>query len=144
MTHNNQFQVTMNFTKNDIVRLLTGETCRILNLPGTFMSNGSYEVVEVQSTMEGKFLDIEDVNKKKKRMWVKPKQIAYSISQGNGNTLSDYFEIVHDDEIQIIPKELIDVELVEENGFKTIKLIYENKTVNILIGEFNPIKNENK
>lgn len=134
----------MNFTKNDIVRLLTGETCRILNLPGTFMSNGSYEVVEVQSTMEGKFLDVEDVNKKKKRMWVKPKQIAYSISQGNGNTLSDYFEIVHDDEIQIIPKELMDVELVEENGFKTIKLIYENKTVNILIGEFNPIKNENK
>lgn len=134
----------MNFTKNDIVRLMTGETCRILNLPGTFMSNGSYEVVEVQSTMEGKFLDVEDVNKKKKRMWVKPKQIAYSVSQGNGNTLSDYFEIVHDDEIQIIPKELIDVELVEENGFKTIKLIYENKTVNILIGEFNPIKNENK
>jgi len=127
----------MNFIKNDIVRLITGETCRVLNIPGTFMSNGAYEVVEVKQTPEGSYKDT------KNKKWVKPKQIAYGLNQDDGtNNIVDYFEIVQDEEIQMIPKNLTDVELVEENGFKTMKLIYEKKIINILIGDFNPIKNK--
>ena len=44
--------------KGDIIRLNSGETCKVVGLPGTFMSSGSYEVIDVESTTEGKHLEI--------------------------------------------------------------------------------------
>lgn len=122
--------------KGDIVRLHSGETCKIIGLPGTFMSNGSYEVIDVESTLDGKFLD------KKKKFWVKPQDIAYSLTTtDHSDPITNYFETIYGDdgEIHIIPKNLKSVELVkDENGFQTIKLIYDehlHNTVNLLIGE---------
>ncbi len=124
--------------KGDIVRLLSGETCKVIGLPGTFMSNGSYEVIDVESTLEGKFLD----KKKKKKRWVKPQDIAYSLTTtDHSDPITNYFETIYgnDGEIHIIPKDLKSVELIkDENGFQTIKLIYDehlHSTVNLLIGE---------
>ena len=37
--------MTNSIKKADIIRLLSGETCKVLNLPGSFLSNGSYEVI---------------------------------------------------------------------------------------------------
>jgi len=122
--------------KGDIIRLNSGGTCRVIGLPGTFMSNGSYEVVDVETTLEGKFID------KKKKFWVKPQDIAYSLTTtDHSDPITNYFETIYgeDGEIHIIPKDLKSVELVkDENGFQTIKLIYDehlHSTVNLLIGE---------
>lgn len=134
--------------KNDIVRLLTGETCMIINLPGTFMSNGSYEVIEVEMSTNGKYKPIKS-EKFKKQRWVKPNEIAYDLTQtDNSEQLSNYVEIIYDgQEIHFIPKDIKSVELVtDENGFSTIKLTYEghlHNTINILIGN-NEIINKNE
>lgn len=124
--------------KGDIVRLHSGETCKVIGLPGTFMSNGSYEVINVESTLEGKFLE----DKKKQKRWVKPQDIVYSLTTtDHSDPITNYFETIYgeDGEIHIIPKDLKSVELIkDENGFQTIKLIYEehlHNTVNLLIGE---------
>lgn len=145
--------------RGDIVRLNSGETCKVTGLPGSFMSNGSYEVVEVESSGSGKYVEktkktwsrtlagdkLIDVTEKK---WVKPEDIAYSLTTtDHTDPITNYFETVYGEEgeIYIIPKDLKSVELVtDENGFKTIRLHYEDhlhNTVNILIGE-NEIKNE--
>jgi len=131
------------FKKGDILRLDSGEICKVINIPGTFMSNGSYEVLIVEAKLDGQFIDT------KEKQWVKPSSIAYSVTTSDHNDpITNYFETFYDGngEIQIIPKGLTSVELVEENGFKTIRLMYENHihgAINILIGE-NEIKNGNK
>jgi hypothetical protein len=140
--------------KGDIIRLHNGETCRVVGLPGTFMSNGSYEVIDVESTTEGKFLDIKKGSRHEGgveikyavKKWVKPKDIAYSLTTtDHSDPITNYFETVYGEEgeIHIIPKDLESVELItDENGFKTVRLKYEghlHNTVNILIGE-NEIK----
>jgi len=137
----------------DIIRLLDGETCLIIGMPTTYLSNGAYEAIEVEVTADGKYRNkkIQKIEKGipiliDKKKWVKPNEIAYDTKQTNNNENLDYYvEIIHDDqEIQIIPKDLKGVQLVtDENGFKTIKLIYEGDSViNILIGE-NEITNIN-
>lgn len=122
--------------KGDILRLHSGETCKVIGLPGTFMSNGSYEVIDVEGTLDGKFID------KKKKFWVKPNDIAYSLTTtDHSDPITNYFETIYGDdgEIHIVPKNLKSVELVKDgNGFQTIKLIYDDhlhNTVNLLIGE---------
>lgn len=134
--------MTNSIKKADIIRLLSGETCKVLNLPGSFLSNGSYEVIEVDTLSDGKFVEI-----KNKKRWVKPTDIAYSLtSTDHSDPTMNYFETFYDDEgeIHIIPKDVKSVELFEDkNGFKTIKLHYEghlHNVINILIGE-NEIKN---
>lgn len=141
--------------KGDIVRLHTGETCKVTGLPGTYMSNGSYEVIDVESTTDGRYLDLKNGLRHDKgteikysvKKWVKPHDIAYSLTTtDHSDPITNYFETVYgeDGEIHIIPKDLKSVELITgENGFKTIRLHYEDHlhhTVNILIGE-NEIKN---
>ena len=135
--------------KGDIVRLNSGETCRVVGLPGTFMSNGSYEVVDVESTMDGKYLDTKkgshiDKNgvetKYPIKRWIKPQDIIYCLTTTNQNDpITNYFETIYGEEgeIHIIPKDLQDIELIkDENGFQTIKLIYDNNVINLLIGEY--------
>lgn len=138
--------------KGDIIRLHSGETCKVIGLPGTFMSNGSYEVIDVNSTMDGKYLESKkgsrvDENgvetKYSLKRWVKPQDIAYSLTTTDqSDPITNYFETIYgeDGEIHIIPKDLKSIELVkDENGFQTIKLIYDDhlhNVVNILIGEY--------
>jgi hypothetical protein len=124
--------------KGDIVRLTSGQTCRVVGLPGTFMSNGSYEVKDVDMSTNGKFID----EKHKPSRWVKPNDIAYSLTTtDHSDPITNYFETIYGDdgEIHIVPKNLSSVELVkDENGFQTIKLIYDyhlHNVVNLLIGE---------
>lgn len=125
----------------DIVRLVDGSTAKVLNKPGTFMSNGSYEINLVESTMNGKFIPIKNGKK-----WVKPDEIAYSITQtDNHESLEHYLEIVYNgEEIVFIPKDIQGVQLItDENGFQTIRLQYEghvHNSINILIGN-NKIEN---
>lgn len=139
----------------DIIRLLDGETCLVIGMPTTYLSNGSYEVIELIVSEDGKYQNkkIQKIQKGiltliDKKRWVKPNEIAYDTNQTNNNENLDYYvEIIHDgQEIQIIPKDLKGVQLVtDESGFKTIKLIYGGETqnvVNILIGE-NEITNIN-
>ena len=137
----------------DIIRLLDGETCLVIGMPTTYLSNGSYEVIELAVSEDGKYQNkkLQKIQKGiltliDKKRWVKPSEIAYDTAQTNHNENLDYYvEIIHDNqEIQIIPKDLKGVQLVtDENGFKTIKLIYDGDSViNILIGE-NEITNIN-
>ena len=136
--------------KGDIVRLNNGETCKVVGLPGTFMSNGSYEVIDVESTLDGRYLELKKgtrVNNGKEikyavKKWIKPQDIAYSLTTtDHSDPITNYFETIYgeDGEIHIIPKDLKSVELVKDkNGFQTIRLIYEehlHNTVNLLIGE---------
>lgn len=80
----------MNFTKNNIVKLVDGREVKIINLPTTFMSNGSYEVI-----YQGK------------QIWVKPEEILYQIDTNWVDDINHYFEIIFDENgINIIPKEL--------------------------------------
>lgn len=132
--------------KGDIIRLHSGETCKVVGLPGTFMSNGSYEVTNVNATMDGRFLD----DKKKVKRWIKPSDIAYSLTTtDHTDPITNYFETIYgeDGEIHIIPKNLTSVEITkDEKGFQIVKLIYEDhlhNVVNLLIGE-QEIKINNK
>ena len=123
------------FKTGEIVRLVSGQTAKILNVPGTFMSNGSYEITIVESTSSGKFIPV-----KNGRIWLKPDEIAYSITQtDNHESLEHYMEIVYNgEEIVFIPKDIKGVQLItDENGFQTIRLQYEghvHNSINILIG----------
>lgn len=136
--------------KGDIIRLHSGETCKVVGLPGTFMSNGSYEVVDVEPTTDGKYLESKKGSRVDKgaeikyaiKRWVKPKDIAYSLTTtDHSDPITNYFETVYGEEgeIYIIPKGLESVEIVtDENGFKTIRLKYDDhihNVVNLLIGE---------
>lgn len=129
------------FKVGDVVRLANGLTAKVLNKPGTFMSNGSYEIMLVEYTMNGRILPIKDSKK-----WIKPDEIAYSLTQTDTHEpLENYMEIIYNgQEIVFIPKDISKVELVkDENGFQTIRLHYEGHihgSINILIGD-NKIEN---
>jgi hypothetical protein len=78
------------YNKGDNIKLKDGRGVNIINLPSTFMSNGSYEVTYQE-----------------KRFWVKPEEILYQIDTKWVDDINHYFEIIFDESgINIIPKEL--------------------------------------
>lgn len=114
----------MEINKFDVVKLVDGREVRVINLPNTFMSNGSYEV-----------------SFENKTFWIKPEEILYKIDPIWFDSLSNYFEIIYDESgINIIPKELdsIDIESDRED-INRIKLsLFEgrkHKVINIHIGD---------
>lgn len=128
------------YRKKDIVRTTEGEACQIVNLPGTFMSNGAYETIVVDTNSDGKYIPVVK-NGKKITKWLKQDNIAYSLTTSdNTETFGKYVEIIYDEEsINVIPKNFTDIKIeTDENGFRILKISYENrsyKTINILIGE---------
>lgn len=128
------------YRKKDIVRTTEGEACQIVNLPGTFMSNGAYESIVVDTNSDGKYIPVVK-NGKKITKWLKQDNIAYSLTTSdNTETFGKYVEIIYDEEsINVIPKNFTDIKIeTDENDFRILKISYENrsyKTINILIGE---------
>lgn len=122
----------MMYNKGDIVKLVDGREVKIVNLPSTFMSNGSYEITYNRSNL-----------------WVKPDEILYKINTEWVDDINQYFEIIYDEDgINIIPKELesIDIESDRED-IKRIKLnLSEGRkhvTINLHIGD-TPINDKEK
>jgi len=132
------------YRKKDIVRTTEGEACQIVNLPGTFMSNGAYESIVVDTNSDGKYIPVVK-NGKKITKWLKPNNIVYNLTTSDSSeTFGKYVEIIYDEEsINVIPKDFTEIKIeTDNNGFRILKIYYENrtyKTINILIGE----KNEN-
>ena len=113
------------YKKDNIIKLIDGREVKIINLPTTFMSNGSYEVVY----------------NNKKKFWVKPDEILYKIDMEWVDDINKYFEIIYDESgVNFIPKELksIDIESDRED-IKRIKLnLFEGRkhiTINLHVGD---------
>lgn len=115
---------------NDIVKLNDGKEVKIINLPTTFMSNGSYEVSHLS-----------------KKFWVKPETILYKIEKEWLDDLNNYFEVIQDkDGINLIPKGISDIELEDENGVKKIVIKFndgrKHSVCNIFVGDTEIIDNK--
>ena len=98
----------MKLEKGDIVKLKDGSEVKIINLPTSFMANGSYEVED-----------------KGKTFWVKTDDILYKIELEWLDNLNNYFEIIYDESgINFIPKDLNDIEI--ESDREDIKRVKFN------------------
>lgn len=122
----------MMYHKGDTVKLTDGGEVKIINLPTSFMANGSYEVSENGKTF-----------------WVKPEDIMYRIDKEWVDDINKYFEVIYDETgINVIPKDLnsIDIESDRED-IKRIKLnLSEGRkhvTINLHIGD-TPINDKEK
>jgi hypothetical protein len=122
----------MDYKKGDLVKLSNGKIVEILNLPTSFMANGSYEVQEYINNGIGTI---------GKSFWVKPEEILYPINKDMVDDINNYFEIIWDDEgLNLIPKDFssIDIESDRED-FNRIKFNFDDgrkhKTVNIHVGD---------
>ena len=93
---------------NDIIKLSDGSRGRILTTPSGFLSNGAYEV------MVGK-----------KRVWVNEDQIMYVINTEFEDNISNYFEIIYDDDgVQMIPKNIEVINVIDgDEELKSIEFI---------------------
>lgn len=114
----------MIYNKSDIVKLKDGREVKIINLPTSFMANGSYEISHNNT-----------------KSWIKPDEIIYKIDKEWVDDINEYFEIIYDETgINIIPKELesIDIESDRED-IKRIKLnLFEGRkhiSINLHIGD---------
>ena len=112
------------FNKGDIVKLTDGREVKVVNLPTSFMANGSFEVISNNV-----------------KFWVKPDEILYKIDKEWVDDINEYFEIIYDETgINIIPKELesIDIESDRED-IKRVKLnLFEGRkhiTINLHVGD---------
>lgn len=115
----------MDYSKGDLVKMVDGREVEIVNLPTSFMANGSYEVMSYNG----------------KSFWVKPDEILYPINKDMVDDINLYFEIIWDEEgLNLIPKDFssIDIESDRED-FNRIKFNFDegrkHKTVNIHIGD---------
>ena len=78
--------------KGDRIKLVDGRTVKIVNLPKSFMANGSYEVLHDGAQVS---------------FWVKPEEVLYQIDEDNVDDLNNYFEVIFDrDGLNIIPKNI--------------------------------------
>ena len=114
----------MTYNKGDIIKLKDGREVTIINVPTSFMANGSYEIIYGG-----------------KRFWIRPEEILYQINVKLVDDLDKYFEIIFDESgINIIPKnlEFIDIELDRED-IKRVKFNFlggrKHNVVNFHIGD---------
>ena len=124
----------MEYNKNSVVKLFNDKMVKIINTPKSFMSNGSYEVIE--------WID-NDLGQIGKPFWVKPDEIMYPINIDLIDDINNYFEVIWDENgLNLIPKNFssIDIESDRED-FNRIKFNYDesrkHKIVNIHIGDKN-------
>lgn len=112
------------YKKGDFLKLKDGREVKVVNLPTSFMANGSYEIID-----------------KGQKKWIKPEEILYQIDLNWKDDLSLYFEVIQDDSgINIIPKNLnlINIE-IDKSQNKIIKFELtkgrKHNTINLHIGE---------
>lgn len=122
----------MDYKKGDLVKLNNGTTVEILNLPESFMANGSYEVQE--------YID-NGIGSIGKSFWVKPEEILYPINKNMIDDINLYFEIIWDEEgLNLIPKDFFSIDIESDReDFNRIKFNFgdgrKHKTVNIHVGD---------
>lgn len=120
------------YKKNQIVKINSGKLVKIINLPTSFMSNGSYEVIEWIDNGIGEIGNT---------FWVKPEEIMYQVNQEVMDDINNYFEIIWDDNgLNLIPKDIFSVDIESDReDFNRIKFNYDDgrkhNTVNIHIGD---------
>jgi hypothetical protein len=122
----------MDYKKSNLVKLVDGREVTILNLPTSFMSGGSYEVLYNNS-----------------KFWVKPEEILYPINKEMVDDINNYFELIWDESgLNLIPKDFssIDIESDRED-FNRIKFNFDegrkHRVINIHIGD-SPINDKNE
>lgn len=112
------------YNKGNFLKLKDGREVKIINLPTSFMANGSYEVSDNGKTF-----------------WIKPDDILYVIKKEWVDDLNNYFEIIFDENgINIIPKELNLIEIESDReDIKRIKLNFaegrKHSVINLHIGD---------
>lgn len=110
--------------KGDIVKLANGRRATIVNVPTSFMANGSYEVID-----------------NKERFWINPEEILYKIDEENDDDLNNYFECIFDKNgLNLIPKNIVNIDIeLDKEDIKRIKLTFSDDTkhqiCNIHIGD---------
>lgn len=112
--------------KGDEVKLDDGKRVTIVNLPTSFMANGSYEVLHQETQL---------------KFWVKSENILYKIDKKNDDDLNNYFEFIFDDGgLNLIPKNIVSIDIESDReDINRIKFNYDegrkHKTINIHIGD---------
>lgn len=122
------------YVKNDIVRIKTGETCMIIGIPGTFLSNGAYEALVVELGPGGKYIPVFKKGKKINK-WLQISDIAYSLTDTDKTeSIDNYLEIeYHGQVIEIKPKNHSNITFEEDkNGFKCVKIHYQDHLHNLI------------
>lgn len=124
--------MTFEITKGDIVKLNNGKEVKVVNLPTSFMSNGSYEVIEWINNGVGGI---------GKTFWVKPDNVSYKIDPRFVDDVNNYFEVIWDEYgLNLIPKGLLDLSIESDReDFNRIEFNFGNgrkhKTINIHVGD---------
>lgn len=113
--------------KGDEVKLDDGKRVTIVNLPTSFMANGSYEVLHQETQL---------------KFWVKSENILYKIDKKNDDDLNNYFEFIFDDGgLNLIPKNIVSIDIESDReDINRIKLKFNDDTLkhqvcNIHIGD---------
>jgi hypothetical protein len=92
----------MGYKKEEIVKMNDGRIVRIINLPTSFMANGSYEVVQW----------VDGLGDMGKVFWVKPEELMYSIKTEMIDDINHYFEVIWDEDgLNLVPKDLLSVNI---------------------------------
>jgi hypothetical protein len=121
----------MDYKKGDVVKIGGEKIVKIINLPGAFMSNGSYEVIQWVDNGLGEI---------GKPFWVKPEKIMYPIKKEMLDDINHYFEVIWDEDgLNLIPKDFSSINIESDrDDFNRIKFTFEegrkHKTVNIHVG----------
>jgi len=111
--------------KGDRIKLVDGRTVKIVNLPKSFMANGSYEVLHDGAQVS---------------FWVKPEEVLYQIDEDNVDDLNNYFEVIFDrGGLNMIPKNIDSINIESDReDINRIKLNFKggnkHSTCNIHIG----------
>ena len=101
--------------KGDEVKLDNGNRVTIVNLPTSFMANGSYEVLHQETQL---------------KFWVKSENILYKIDKKNDDDLNNYFEFIFDDGgLNLIPKNIVSIDIESDReDINRIKLTFTDST----------------
>ena len=123
--------INVKYKKNEIVKISSGKLVLILNLPTSFMSNGSYEVVEWVDNGIGEI---------GKPFWVNPEEINYRVDQEMVDDINNYFEVIWDEDgLNLIPKDFLSIDIESDReDFNRIKFNFDgdrkHTAVNIHVG----------
>jgi hypothetical protein len=129
----------MGYKKEEIVKMNDGRIVRIINLPTSFMANGSYEVVQW----------VDGLGDMGKVFWVKPEELMYSIKTEMIDDINHYFEVIWDEDgLNLVPKDLLSVNIKSDReDFNRIEFNCsegrKHNTINIHIGD-TPINDKDK
>lgn len=112
------------YKKGDFLKLKDGREVKVVNLPTSFMANGSYEIID-----------------KDQKKWIKPEEILYKIDLKNVDNINLYFEIIWDENgLNLVPKDCLSIEIESDReDFNRVKFNFnegrKHTVINIHIGD---------